>query len=162
MTKKNTVAVIYLCDRLSEKVIRNRQKLQRRLQRAIEEMVEDGFSCFILPLDERSPLPSNFIDAITSAKSHNSNIHLTIMLPYEIEEWSNKSPAERLKIYTQYADEIIYNQKEYICGELTNQVDNLLEKSSALIIYYEKYCSQLTYITHKAQIGRLPLININI
>ncbi|MFR9500450.1 MAG: hypothetical protein SNH18_08420 [Rikenellaceae bacterium] len=162
MTKENSVAVIYHCDRKSEKVIRNRPKLQRRLQRAIEDMVEYGFSNFILPLDERSPFPTSFIDAIIAEKSHSPNIRLTIMLPYEIEEGFCVTPAERLKAYTQYADEIIYNQKEYICGEPTNQVENLLDKSSALIIYYEKYCSQLSYITHQAQHDRLPYININL
>ncbi|MFI3293642.1 MAG: hypothetical protein SNI70_09015 [Rikenellaceae bacterium] len=162
MTKENTVAVIYHCDRLSEKVIRNRQKLQRRLQRAIEDMVEDGFINFILPLDERSPLPTSFIDAIIAEKSHNLNIRLTIMLPYEIEECFSVTPAERLKAYTQHADEIIYNQREYDIETLPNQVENLLAKSSALIIYYEKNCSQLSYITHQAQHKRLPFININL
>lgn len=162
MTKETSVAVIYHCNRPSEKVIRNRPKLQRRLQRAIEDMVEDGFSNFILPLDERSPFPTSFIDAISAEKSHNPNIRLTIMLPYEIEECFSATPAERLNKYTKYADEIIYNQKEYICGEPTNQTENLFDRSSAVIIYYEKYCSQLNYITHQAHHGRRPLININI
>ncbi|MFR9543507.1 MAG: hypothetical protein SNH27_15840 [Rikenellaceae bacterium] len=134
MKKETSVAIIYHCSQNSEKVIRNRPKLQRRLQRAIEDMVEDGFYNFILPLDERSPFPTSFIDAINAEKSHNPNIRLTIMLPYEIEECFSVTPAERLKAYTQYADEIIYNQKEYICGEPTNQVENLLEKSAAIII----------------------------
>ncbi len=162
MTKENTVAVIYHCDRLSEKVIRNREKLQRRLQQAIEDMVEDGFINFILPLDERSHFPSSFIDAITVEKAHTPNIRLTIMLPYEVEECFAQQPAERLHAYTKYADEIIYNQREQICGEPTNQVENLLERSSALIIYYEKYYSQLSHITHQAQRRCLPFININL
>ncbi len=162
MTKETSVAVIYHCDRLSEKVIRNRPKLQRRLQRAIEDMVEDGFSNFILPLDERSPFPTSFIDAINAEKSHNPNIHLTIMLPYEIEECFSAPPAERLEAYTQNADEVIYNQREYDIETLPNQTENLLDMSAALIIYYEKNCSQLSYITHQAQHGRRHLININI
>ncbi len=162
MTKENSVAVIYNCDRLSEKVICNREKLQCRLQQAIEDMVEDGFTSFILPLDEHSPFPASFIDAITAEKAHTPNICLTIMLPYEIEEWSAMSLTERLHAYTKYADEIIYNQREQICGKPTNQIDNLLERSSALIIYYEKYYTQLSHITHQAQRRCLPFININL
>ncbi|MFR9554245.1 MAG: hypothetical protein SNH35_08410, partial [Rikenellaceae bacterium] len=130
--------------------------------RAIEDMVEDGFYNFILPLDERSPFPTSFIDAINAEKSHNPNIRLTIMLPYEIEECFSVPLAERLKAYTQHADEIIYNQREYDIEALPNQTENLLTRSAALIIYYEKQCSQLSYITHQAQHGRRPMININI
>ncbi|MFR9543911.1 MAG: hypothetical protein SNH27_17940 [Rikenellaceae bacterium] len=115
--------------------------------------IPDGFTNFILPLDERSPFPTTFIDAINAEKSHNSNIRLTIMLPYE---------GEQAPSYTEYADEIIYNQQEYDIETPPNQVDNLLDRSAALIIYYERNCSQLHQITHHAQRNRLPIININL
>ncbi len=162
MTKETSVAVIYHCDRLSEKVIRNRQKLQRRLQRAIEDMVEDGFSNFILPLDERSPFPTSFIDAIIAEKIHNPNIRLTVMLPYEIEECFSVTPAERLKAYTKYADEIIYNQSHYVSGNPTNQTENLFSFASATIIYFECNCTSLNFLTQKVNAERLPYININL
>ncbi|MFR9534970.1 MAG: hypothetical protein SNG49_09050 [Rikenellaceae bacterium] len=162
MKKENTVAIIYSCSQTSEKVIRNRPKLQRRLQRAIEDMVEDGFLNFILPLDEHNPFPTTAIEAIRAERLLNPKIRLILMLPYEIEEHFDKSPAERLNDYTKYADGVIYNQREYDIEALPNQTENLLEKSSALIIYYEKNCSQLSYITHQAQYKRLPFININL
>ncbi|MFI3265219.1 MAG: hypothetical protein SNG38_08115 [Rikenellaceae bacterium] len=162
MKKENAAAIIYHCSQDSEKVISNRPKLQRRLQRAIEDMVEDGFVNFILPLDEHSPFPATAIEAIRAERLLNPRIRLILMLPYEIEEHFDKSPVERLKAYTQYADEIIYNQREYDIEALPNQVENLLDRSAALIIYYEKNCSQLSYITHQAQQNRLPLITINI
>ncbi|MFR9634029.1 MAG: hypothetical protein SNI46_04140 [Rikenellaceae bacterium] len=144
MTKETSVAVIYHCAQNSEKAIRNRPKLQRRLQRAIEDMVEDGFSSFILPIGGRSPFPTIFIDAIIAERSHNPNIRLTILRPHEDEPFT-------LTAYTQHADEVIYSPKE-----------TLLDRSAALIIYHEKYCSQLNHLTHHAHRNRLPLIHINI
>ncbi|MFR9496359.1 MAG: hypothetical protein SNG81_08310 [Rikenellaceae bacterium] len=162
MKKENTVAVIYHCSQTSEKVISNRPKLQRRLQRAIEDMVEDGFVNFILPLDERSPFPATAIEAIRAERLLNPRIRLILMLPYEIEEHFDKSPAERLKAYTKYADEIIYNQSHYVIGNPTNQPENLLSLTNGLITYYEINCTQLHQITHHAHQNQLPLITINI
>ncbi len=162
MKKENTVAIIYSCPLSSEKVARNRPKLQRRIARAIEDMVEDGFSNFILPLDERSPLPAVAIEAIRAERLLNPKIRLILMLPYQMEECFSVTPAERLKAYTKYADEIIYNQSHYVSGNPTNQTENLLSFASATIIYFESNCSTLNLITQKFNTERLPHININL
>ncbi|MFR9545869.1 MAG: hypothetical protein SNJ29_09865 [Rikenellaceae bacterium] len=162
MKKENTAAIIYSCSQDPEKVISNRPKLQRRLQRAIEDMVEDGYINFILPLDERSPFPATAIEAIRAERLLNPRIRLILMLPYEIEEHFDKSPAERLKAYTKYSDEIIYNQSHYVCGSPTNQTENLFSFASATILYFERNCNSLSSVIHKINTERLPYININL
>ncbi len=162
MKKENSVAVIYHCSQNSEKVICNRPKLQRRLQRAIEDMVEDGFSNFILPLDERSPFPAVAIEAIRAERLLNPTIRLIIMLPYEIEECFSVTPAQRLKAYTRYADEVIYNQSHYVSGKPTDQTENLLSLTSAAIIYFERCCNVLNFVLQKVNGERLPYVNINL
>ncbi len=157
-----TVSIIHLCEHLSERVIRNREKLRRRLLRAIEEMVEDGFTNFILPIEKYSPFPTTAIDALLDAKAQHPNICLTIMLPYFFEDGVPATTAKHNAPFVQYADKIIYYKKEYIRGEPNLLNHNLLSQSSALIIYYDRNSTLLNYITHQAQRQRLPFANINI
>jgi len=155
-----TVSIIYLSPRGSEITICNREKLRRRLLRAIEDMVEDGFTTFILPIEEYSPFPTTAIDAILDAKAHHPNIRLTIMLPYEIDdEYFTEKQCHNL---CQYADNIIYNQEQYICGISSSNTEKLLSLSSAAITYFESNCSRFCYTIAQVQSRRMPFININI
>ncbi|MFI3266198.1 MAG: hypothetical protein R3Y15_03480 [Rikenellaceae bacterium] len=93
MTKENTVAVIFEEGVLSKKSLEQIIKLQNRLQRAIEDMLEDGFVNFILPIIGTYMLfPTGFIDAMLEIKKHNKQIQLIIMLPYEIDKRYYLSP----------------------------------------------------------------------
>ena len=157
-----TVSIIYLCDKLSERVIRNREKLRRRLLRAIEEMVEDGFTNFILPIENYSPFPTTAIDAILDAKVYHPTICLTITRPYHSEDGLPVTTARHNAHLVQYADHIIYNKKEYVCGEPNLLTENIISQSSALIIYYDRNSTQLQRITQQAQHRNIPFVNINI
>ncbi|MFI3264768.1 MAG: hypothetical protein SNG38_03925 [Rikenellaceae bacterium] len=163
--RSTSVAIIYQCDSLSEKVIRNRKKLQRRLQQAIKDMVEDGYSNFILPVDtadRHNPFPTTFIDAVVAEKGHNSNVYLTIMLPHEVETEFSKTSAERMQNYTEHADCVIYAQKEHNFETPNSSIEKLHSLSSATIAYFECSCSKLYFVTLHAQYNRQSFVNINL
>ncbi len=160
MTKKKNVVLFYSCNRLSEKVIGNREKIQRRLQHAISDMVEDGFENFIMPFDERSPLPTSFVDAIVAEKIIHPTITLSISFPCMREEPFAKAPAARHWQYTQYADQIIYTQMDFSYDMRVKQTEQLLKMADAIITYYDLSGSQLNRIIGYAQQNRLPFINI--
>lgn len=153
MEKESTVAVIYQCDYQSDKVIRNRPKLQRRLQRAIADMAEDGFSNFILPLEKPCPFASVFADAFIAEKALDPTINLTIMVPFEEDLASNSFD---------YAFQTIFCHKEYTPSEPIKITENLLHLSGGLILYFERNCSKLRFTSSHALQHRWPLININI
>ncbi len=113
-------------------------------------MVEDGMVNFILPIECENTFITTVIDAIQAEKRHNKHIRLTIVFPYE-KEWLK--PFDH---YIRYADEVIYNRGEYICGEPTNMLEKIIAISSASILYCEESRPiQLLYL-------RRPLININL
>ena len=153
-----TVSIIYFSPRGSEIIIRNRAKLQRRLLRAIEDMVEDGFTTFLLPIEEYSPFPTTAIDAFIDAKIQHPNIRLTIMLHYDVEGVFAIPSAERNHHYCKYADAIIYNNEE----SPSNSAEKLLSLSSAVITYFEHTCARFYYTTNHAISHRIPFVNINI
>lgn len=158
-----TASIIYLSPRGAEMTIRNREKLRRRLLRAIEDMVEDGFTTFILPIEEHFLFPTIAIDAILNAKANHPCICLTIMLPYQIDdECFVENPIQQYHRYCQYADDIIYNQERYICGVPSNSTEKLLSLSSAVITYLGHNCARLCYVMARIQHRRVPFININI
>ncbi len=162
--KTASVAIIYNCARLSEKIIRNRTKLCRRLQYAIKEMVEDGFTNFILPIEHETPFPTSVIDAINIERANNPNIQLTIMLPYKLEKVGSVPSAELQHNYhyTIYADQIIYNEKIRNNQSKTNLIRNLLSIANAVITYYEQDCYTISNVMQHILIRGLRHTNINI
>ncbi len=163
MTKEKIVAVIFESGPLTHKSIERTAKLEHRIQRAIEDMIDDGFRHFTLPIIEHRPqFPAAFIYSFECVKRLHPDIHLTMMLLYRRDNRELLSPAENFSYLTDSADQILYNQDEYLGNIPTRHIENLLAESSALIIYYEKDTLELRDVTSYAHRNRLPIINIKI
>ncbi len=167
MKNEKTVAIIYNIDP-QKNTQRNTQKLQRRLQQAILNMIEDGFSNFILPLND-DPDCQFFnlaLNTLLTTRDAHPHTTTTIMLPYKDDGVYVQSPEQRLWHHCKHANKIIYNQQEYTLGRPDNKIQNLLRLSHAVILYHETTTtlpslSPFRQITTHALRHNLPISHIN-
>ncbi len=155
--KSNTVAMFYRCSPKSEHVIRGRAKLQRRIFNALEDMAEDGFTTILLPIESETPFLTPFIDALNELKAYNTDVRLVVVFPYE-----DADMLCGIEQYARYTDEVRYNQKEYVCGEPTNLIDNLLAASSAAVTFCDKKSPLMRFAYNSIYHLGLPFVNINL
>ena len=157
--KSRTVSFIYNQTKNSPIFTSDRSKLQLRLDRAISDMVEDGFDTFLVLLDK--DFGTMAAESVLKAKSQHLNIKLVIVFPYLDDGIGlDNTPAERYHIICTQSDHVTYISDKYICGTPLNHDNYLIDNSSATILYLEKYSTHARYVMDRVLRNSLILINL--
>ena len=157
--KSRTVSFIYNQTKNSPIFTSDRSKLQLRLDRAISDMIEDGFDTFLVLLDKG--FGTMAAESVLKAKSQHLNIKLVIVFPYLDDGIGlDNTPAERNHIICTQTDYVTYISDKYICGIPLNPDNFLIDNSSATILYLEKYSTHARYVLDRVLNNSLIMINL--